>query len=59
MTPRKLAFLLILLLLGLLAPYWERRTGDFLEGVVTKGVDGDTLVVKVERQAICKSSHRY
>lgn len=48
MTPRKLAFLLILLLLGLLAPYWERRTGDFLEGVVTKVVDGDTLVVKVE-----------
>lgn len=50
MTPRKLAFLLILLLLGLLAPYWERRTDDFLEGVVTKVVDGDTLVVKVERE---------
>ena len=48
MTPRKLTFLLILLLLGLLAPHWERRTGDFLEGVVTKVVDGDTLVVKVE-----------
>ena len=50
MTPRKLTFLLILLLLGLLAPYWERRTGDFLEGVVTKVVDGDTLVVNVERE---------
>ena len=51
MTPRKLAFLLVLLLLGFLAPYWERRTGDFLEGVVTKVVDGDTLVVKVEGES--------
>ena len=51
MTPRKLAFLLVLLLLGFLAPYWERRTGDFLEGVVTNVVDGDTLVVKVEGES--------
>ncbi len=51
MTPRKLAVFLILIVLGLLAPYWERRTGDFLEGVVTKVVDGDTLVVKVEGES--------
>ena len=51
MTPRKLAFLLILIVLGFLASHWERRTGDFLEGVVTKVVDGDTLVVKVEGES--------
>ena len=51
MTPRKLVFLLVLLFLGFLAPHWERRTGDFLEGVVTNVVDGDTLVVKVEGES--------
>lgn len=51
MTPRKLVFFLVLLLLGFLAPHWERRTGDFLEGVVTNVVDGDTLVVKVEGES--------
>ena len=51
MTPRKLVFLLVLLFLGFLVLYWERRTGDFLEGVVTNVVDGDTLVVKVEGES--------
>lgn len=51
MTPRELVFLLVLLFLGFLAPHWERRTGDFLEGVVTNVVDGDTLVVKVEGES--------
>ena len=53
MTPRKLVFLLVLLLLGFLAPHWERRTGDFLEGVVTNIVDGDTLSAKIGR-ASCR-----
>ena len=51
MMPGKLVFFFVLLLLGFLVPHWERRTGDFLEGVVTNVVDGDTLVVKVEGES--------
>lgn len=45
--PKGLAVFLALLLLGVTIEYWEKRTGDFLEGTVATVVDGDTLVVDV------------
>ena len=47
MGPRRRLLFLGLLILGILGSYWERRTGDFLDGVVTDVVDGDTVLVDV------------
>lgn len=47
MPPRRRLLFLGLLILGILAAYWEQRTGDLLEGVVTDVVDGDTVLVDV------------
>lgn len=47
MPPRRRLLFLGLLILGILAAYWEQRTGDLLEGVVTNVVDGDTVLVDV------------
>ena len=47
MSPGRRILFLGLLILGILAAYWEQRTGDLLEGVVTDVVDGDTVLVDV------------
>ena len=47
MSPGRRLLFLGLLILGILAAYWEQRTGDLLEGVVTNVVDGDTVLVDV------------
>lgn len=51
MSPKRLALFLLLLLLGILAARWERRTGDVLEGTVREVLDGDTIVVDVAGDA--------
>ncbi|NLL36856.1 MAG: thermonuclease family protein [Fretibacterium sp.] len=48
MTPKKLAALILSLLLALGYSFLEGRMGDTLQGTVTRVVDGDTVVVNVE-----------
>ena len=48
MGPRKLAALLLAVLLALGYSFFEHRTGDNLQGTVVRVVDGDTVIVNVD-----------
>ena len=52
MSPQKLILILVILLTSWAMAYWGgAQRGDSLEGVVSRVVDGDTLVVTVDGQA--------